>query len=181
MVFIALIALLVAIGFPYLWGRYHCVRMLRRLKRVGEENGFRFCRLRRFSIRNFSPFYDFSLIGEDTVYLVQLLVCYHRGRELVIGRNGQVRQRSIHRAPMNLQKNAFSEKKRFIGQWRAVPKTRLPRSVDTKKKVIPILLNYPTYESIYLQKDRETTIYQGEQVFEKIILSPSALEKRLLS
>jgi hypothetical protein len=177
MIVFALIALLLAIGFPYLWGSYHCMRMLRRLKRVGEENGFRFCRLRRFGIRNFSPYYDFSLIGENTVYLVQLLVCYHRGRELVIGSNGQVCQRSVHHAPLNPRKNT---KKRVDGRWKAVPKTRLPKSVDTQKRVIPVLLNYPTYASIYLQKDRETTLYQGEQVFEKIILSPSALEKRLL-
>ena len=177
MIALGFIAVLAAIGFPYVWGKYHCMRMLRRLRTVGEAHGFRIRRLRRFSFRNFSPYYDLLLIGEDRIYCIQLLSCYHRGRELVIRSDGRVRQRSGYRQPLEHGKRSGSEDKRFVGAWKAVPKTRLPNLKDAKKEVIPILLNYPSFEKIFLQNGRELVPYDGGRIFEKIICTPSAFEK----
>ncbi len=183
MILLILLLLTFILLFPYLWGAYHCCRMLRRLKRVGDSNGFRFKRLSgRFAIlRNFSVRYDCSMSDGDTVYLIQLLICYHRGRRLLVGRDGRVREQGTRRRPVDSRHKTPQIERRGVGRWRSVPKTLMPSPARRDgRRVVPILLNYPAYEEIVcFGRDGTVSLTNGSILFEKQLYLPSAFEKLL--
>ncbi len=177
-----LIGLAVVVSLPYSLAGYHQLRMLRRLRKRAEACGFRYGKRRKLPWlpRNFRAAYDFSLEGENTVYLVKLMAAYGRSTDLIIRSDGRVATRSRRRKPMEIREDAEPAMELHTGRFRSVPKTKLTFKLPEGKRPVFVLLTHPTFRRILRQNGRQLTpVLPGEPLFEKRMATPSVLEKWL--
>ena len=182
MIFLIVPLIAAVLLFPYGWAVFYRHRMLKRLIKIGKPLGFVCKPLRRgylFSLNRSSRF-DFILAGKDRIYLVKLWSCYRRGTSLLVNENGMVSVRSCYRLPIQREEGQGDVRERVDGKWRPVPKTEFPRIKQEGKQVIPVLLNYPTYDAAYRKKDgRLLPIKNADILFSKKFYTPSALERAM--
>ncbi|MBR2353051.1 MAG: hypothetical protein IKA76_00925 [Clostridia bacterium] len=168
--------------FPYGWMLFHRHRMIKRLKITGKRLGFSWIPLRGGVLlsSNRSKQFDFALENENTVYWVKLWACYLRGTTLMIREDGRISVR--HQSPKPLWKTDEDREKREAvdGKWKPVPKTVSPKIDVEGKTVIPVLLNYPTYDTVVRNHGgKMIPIRNGDTLFGKVFFTPSALEREM--
>jgi hypothetical protein len=181
MIILVLILLILALLFPYGWSTYHRLRLIGRLRKKGEQFGIALHPLRRlpYVSKNLSTQYDFYMEGADVIYPVKLFSSCYRGRSLIVGPDGRIAERRTVRAPLEPRRGA-RERKVSLGKWHAVPMTKPPKLGKAGKRIVPILLNYPTYDCIlHRQEGKEILLTQGSILFQKRIETPSTFEKLL--
>lgn len=184
MIFLMILLIAAVLLFPYGWVLFHRYRMVKRLKHKAEKLGFSWKPLRRGFLlsRNLSSKYDLFIEGDRGVYLVKLWACHRRGTTLVIDEEGRILEGRRYRLPLERNESAEADRIRWkYSRRRRVPKTTLGKLETTEKKVVFVLLNYPTYDRIVRKgKGQEVPIMNGSTLFGKIFYTPSAFENELL-
>ncbi len=182
MIFLILPLLAAVLLFPYGWAVFHRYRLLKRLTVKGKQLGFALKTLRRGAMfsHNRSVRYDFCLEGRDRIYLVKLWACYRRGTTLLVDEGGRVAVRSRYPLPIQKEEGMESIEEVVNGRFRSVPRTEAPRLEAKGKRVIPVLLCYPTYDAAFRKiRGKILPIRNGDVLFEKKFYTPSALERAM--
>ncbi len=183
MIFLILPLIAAVLLFPYGWSVFHRYRLIQRLTAKGKQLGFSFKPLRRAVLfsHNRSTDFDFCLEGQDRIYLIKLWACYRRRTTLLVDEYGRVAVRSRYRIPIQKEESGEPIEEIVDGSFRSIPRTVMPRLETKGRRVIPILLNYPTYDAV-LRKvgGKIASVRNGDVLFEKKFYTPSALERAMM-
>lgn len=176
---LVILLLVGAWAYPYITGIMLKSRMLKALRMTARASGFRYRRSYKniFFVRNRSPKYDIVIYNEKKLYAVKLWSSYFAYNTLAITKKGKV---SEHRRTRPVFQMTDSNTVYTRGFAHSVPKTRLPRKYAKGRDVERILLVYPSYESIVVESGKgELKLKTGDELFEKLLYSPSAFLKKL--
>ena len=176
-----LIALIAAILlYPYVSVavcRYRAIVALRsKMRRVGGR--MRVLRRFAFASANRSAKYDILVEKDSVFYAVKFWSCTHRNTTLRIGADGRVCEERMGSAPITpkgpRKERAISYRSKYV------PKTEYNFKNPSGKKIINVILVYPSYKNIILDKDgEERALHSGDLFFDKVILTPLAFGKIL--
>ena len=178
---IAIALLLGAWIYPYITGIALKGKMLGALRETARGAGFRYKRSYKniFFVRNRSSKYDIVIYNEKKLYAVKLWSSYFAYNTLAVTQKGKV---SEHRRTRPVFQIADGNVIYTRGFEHSVPRTKLPRKYAKGREVEKILLVYPSYESIVAESAKgEKKLKTGDELFEKILYSPSAFMTRLKS
>ena len=179
-VLLAVFFLTAMFGYPYWWAAICRMRMLRRLERVCRENGFRFRPLKKplWFVRNRGDKYELLIENQTRVLAVKLWSAYRRDSVLVLARDGKISERRQAPVVLDVRRNAQGTKS--VRGGGRVRRTILPLSQKDRRSVTKLLLVYPSYQKMMRQTgEGEISLHSGDVIFDKILISPSALEKLL--
>lgn len=177
---LVIVLLIFALGYPYLSAMLSRHRMMKRLKKTCRDCGFRFRPLRRVTllIRNRGNRYDFLIENKTQVLAVKLWSAYRQGSVLVVTDRGRVFERRYAPILMDVRRNAKVSK--MEGRRQAVRRTQLPISTKDPRPQTKLLLVYPSYREVLRQVgEQEHPLSSGDVIFDKRLVSPSALERLL--
>ena len=173
--------ILTVLLFPYasvIVARHRAISALRiKLRHLGG----RMRTLRRFPScsANRTPKYDILVEKDDTFYAVKFWSAAHRNADLRIRADGKVGEERTTTAPLTPRGRVIEKKSKYSA--RPVPKTKYNFKVPNGKRVVRVVLVYPSYRSVILEKGSEICeLHSGDLFFDKIILTPYAF-LRLLS
>ncbi len=178
---IACILIGLALLYPYVSIILSRKKMIKHLHGVVRRAGGRMRRLHRFAVlsHNRSPRYDLLIVKGDMLYAVKLWSAKRRGVDLLISSDGTVAEQREDRDP--LTPKGRTRERVIRSAFYTVPKTRINFPVAEGKRVVHILLTYPSYRSVMGYRHMQwVELKSGDHVFDKILYSPSALEKHLL-
>ncbi len=171
-----------ALAYPYLWGMVLKARMLKRLREHARAEGYRYRRFYKniFLVTNRGIGFDMIIYNDGYIYPVKLWSSYFTRTELLIKKD-KIRERRETMAVFPTAKGERETGRHLNGMVHAVPKTRLARKyTKSPRKIIPVLLIYPSYKSIYvLEGKSKTAISSGDTLFGKTVYSPSAFTAEL--
>ncbi len=175
---IAIIATIVL--YPYLSVavcRYKAISNLRsKLRRVGGR--MRVLRRFAFASSNRSAKYDLLVEKDSVLYAVKFWSCSHRNTELRIYSDGRVAEERSLPSPITPKGPVKARTVSYRAKY--VPKTEYNFKNSNGKKIINVILVYPSYKNIILDKDGEKRIlHSGDLFFDKVILTPLAFGKIL--
>ncbi len=182
MAIFVIILLAVGLGYPYWWTAILRCRMIRRLRRVCGECGFRLRPLRKlwFFARNRGDRYDLFIENKERIFAVKLWSAYRRDDRLVITKRGRIYIRRYAPIVLDVRRGAKAAKNE--GREYAIPRTRLPVSQKEKRDITRILLVYPSFRAILRSDEKgESRLISGDSVFDKRLHTPSSLEGVLRS
>ena len=176
-----LIALIAAVVlYPYISVavcRYKAISNLRsKLRRVGGR--MRVLRSFAFASSNRSSKYDLLVEKDSVLYAIKFWSCTHKNTNLRIRSDGSVCEERILSAPITPK----GPRKERTVSYRAkyVPKTEYNFKNLNDKKIINVILVYPSYKNIILDREgEESVLHSGDLFFDKIILTPLAFGKIL--
>ena len=176
------VAILLLVGawvYPYVNAVVLKARMVNKLLRIAEKEGFRHRRSFKsiFLTRNLSRKYDIIIYNEKKLYAVKLWSSYFAYCDLVLTARGRIREERRTRAVFNMgSRDALYIKSPAL----RVPKLRLHKKFRTGREVEGILLVYPSYENIRAETGRGyVTLKTGDTAFDKTLYSPSAFVKKI--
>ncbi len=175
----AILFLVGAWGYPYVSALILKARMVKRLVMTAEAEGFRYRRSFRsiFLTRNLSRKYDMVIYNEKKLYAVKLWSAYFAYCDLVLTRNGRVREERRTRTVFRIHGRDSIYAK---GRQMRVPRLKLNKKYAVGRDVERVLLIYPSYESIRAESGGGfVTLKTGDTVFDKTVCSPSAFVKKL--
>ena len=182
MIIFIIILIAAVLLFPYGWALFHRHRMLKRLRQKCVSLEFEWKPLHQgilFSM-NLSKKYDLCLEGKDSVYLIKLWSCFHRGTTLWIDEEGRVFEGRRCRLPIVKDEEKAGERWQY-SRFRRVPRTLYKGSVEEGKKINFVFLSYPTYDRVVRRvKGQDQPIFNGSLLFGKRFYTPSALEAELI-
>ena len=171
----------VVLLYPYVSVILSRKKAIKHLCGVVRRGGGRVRRLHRFVSlsHNRAPRYDLLVAKGDTLYAVKLWSAKRRGVDLLISSDGTVAEQREDRDPLSPKGKA---RERILrSAFYTVPKTRENFTVPEGKRVVHILLVYPSYRSVMGYRHMQwVELQSGDRVFDKILYSPSAFEKHLL-
>ena len=193
-----IVLLLAAILYPTVSALILKMRMLSRLKRLWTAKGFRCRRLKRLPClaRSRSDRYEMVLENERCIVLIKLWTSRRRDETLLIYPDGRVSEQRTRFLPLRISRSEARRPYRTLP--RRVPKTVPPELKPKGRRVIPVLLIYPSYREILAVEEvnadteakkkirqkkrralRTVRLGTGDLLFGKRISSPSGLEKML--
>ena len=178
---LAVALLLGAWAYPYITGMVLKAKMLRALRKTASESGFKYRRSYKniVLVRNRSPKYDMVIFNEKKLYAVKLWSSYFAYNTLAVTKRGKV---SEHIRTRPVFQTTDSNVVYTRGFEHSVPRTRLPKKYAKGRDVEKILLVYPSYESVIVESaNGERKLKTGDELFEKLLYSPSAFMTRLKS
>ena len=175
---IALIAVILL--YPYISVavcRYRAISNLRsKLRRVGGR--MRVLRGFAFASSNRSAKYDILVEKDNVFYAVKFWSCAHRNNSLRIFSDGRVCEERMASAPITPRGPLKERAVRYRAKY--VPKTEYNFKNLNGKKIINVILVYPSYKNIILDREGEERLLRsGDLFFDKIILTPLAFGKIL--
>ena len=181
MIVVAVLFLAGCAAYPYINALYLKARMQRRLVMAVSQEGYRYRRSFRsiFLTRNLSRKYDMIIYSEKKLYAIKLWSSYFSYNDLVLTRGGRVREERRTRGVFNMggRNNVYIK-----GFEHRVPRIKLNRKYTTGREVERVLLVYPSYENIRAHTGvGYVSLKTGDELFDKILYSPSAFVKRLKS
>jgi hypothetical protein len=172
-IFLLIAAIAAVVLYPYISVaicRYKAIANLRsKLRRVGGR--MRVLRRFAFASANRSVKYDLLVEKDSVIYAVKFWSCSHRNTDLRIYSDGRVAEERTFTAPITPRGPV---KARSVG-YRAkyVPKTEYNFKNSNGKKIINVILVYPSYKNIILDKEgEEQVLHSGDLFFDKVILTP---------
>ena len=180
LLFLVIVLLSVILAYPYASAAILKFRMLRRLIRVSRSAGYRVHKLKPAACLspNRSASYDLLIGKEGRIFAIKLWSAYHRRRTLLLRETGRVSERWRTSEPLRVRRKAATSV--MESRPRSVPRTKLPESVAKKKGLQRILLVYPSYSEIrVIRGERELRLSSGDGIFDKRLLTPTALESLL--
>ena len=167
--------------YPYVSVILSRKKAIKHLRGVVRRAGGRMRRLHRFVslTRNLSPRYDLLIAKGDMLYAVKLWSAKRRGVDLLISSDGTVAEQREDRDPLTPKRKV--QERVLRSAFYTVPKTRENFTVATGKRVVHILLVYPSYRKVMGYRHMQwVELQSGDRVFDKVLYSPSAFEKHLL-
>ena len=179
-IFLLIAVIAAVVLYPYISVaicRYKAISNLRsKLRRVGGRMRV----LRRFASAsaNRSAKYDLLVEKDNVFYAVKFWSCTHRDTTLRISKDGRVCEERTVSAPITPK---GPRKERAIS-YRAkyVPKTEYNFKNPSGKKIINVILVYPSYKNIILDREgEERVLHSGDLFFDKVILTPLAFGRIL--
>ena len=179
-IFLLIAVIAVILLYPYVSVavcRYRAISNLRsKLRKVGGR--MRVLRRFAFASANRSVKYDLLVEKDNVFYAIKFWSCTHRNITLRIKGDGRVCEERSSSAPMTPK---GSRKERVISyRARYVPKTEYNFKNSSGKKIINVVLVYPSYKSIILDKGgEEHVLHSGDMFFDKVILTPLAFARIL--
>ena len=178
---IALIFIFGACMYPFVQRKLLQGKMLRELLGSALLCGYK-CRKNYkniFFVRNRSSSYDLLIYNEKRLYAVKLWTAAFSSSSLVLTDGGRVHERRIAIPVFDITRK--DGKERYINGFKhTVPKTRLAPKFRRGREVEEILLIYPSYRSILFEGERRRVLLEvGDELFDKLVYSPSLLVKRL--
>ncbi|MBQ8850600.1 MAG: hypothetical protein IJ011_09740 [Clostridia bacterium] len=177
---LAVLLLAAAVAYPYISGMVMKSAMLRALRVTARKAGFRCRRSFKniFLVRNRSARYDMVIYNEKKLYAVKLWSSYFSYNMLHVMRDGRIKERRRTRSVFKMSDNDTVYTGGFAQR---VPKTRLAKKYAKGREVVErILLIYPSYERIAAESGKGlVTLKTGDELFGKIIYSPSAFMNKL--
>ena len=176
--FIAILLAVAALSYPYAAAAVSRFRMLRRLARVSRGLGFRFRHRGMPSVaRNRGRRYDLLIENEEKIFAVKLWSAYRRDSALLVNEIGEIRERRRIREPLSVRRKKPQHHRSLA---LAVPRTRLTLRKTESRSVTRILLVYPSYREVLAERDcRTVRLGSGDNLFDKLLYSPSAFEALL--
>lgn len=169
--------------YPYIWGDLLKARMLKKLRVTARASGFKYRRSYKniFFVRNRSPKYDLLIYDDKRLYAVKLWSAYFVRSTLVINRAGKIRERKETRPVFDMS-DGRRQLRRVNGFVHSVPKTKIAKRYLVGREVQRVLLVYPSYKSmVFFDGKRDIPINTGDEIFDKIVYSPSAFMTELKS
>ena len=106
--------------------------------------------------------------------------CVYKNTDLRIYSDGRVGEERTHRAPLSPKPQL--EKKNRVARYHAslLTKTDYNFKIPKGKKIVNVLMLYPSYRKVILERNGEERILNsGDVFFDKIILTPFAFCKML--
>lgn len=178
---LALCLIFGALLYPYVSAILLRARMLKTLRERARAYGFKYRRFYKnsFLVRNRSPKFDMVIYNEKKLYAVKLWSSYFVHNKLCVTKRGRMFERRQTRPVFQMtdKKYIFMNTPRL-----SVPKTRLPKKYTRGREVERILLIYPSYETVGVYDGKsEIKLRTGDELFGKILYSPSAFRELLLS
>lgn len=176
-----LVAIIAAVVlYPYISVavcRYRAIVNLRsKLRRVGGRMRV----LRRFAFMspNRASKYDLLVEKDSVLYAIKFWSCVHKNASLRICSDGRVCEERVSSAPITPR---GPRKERAVSyRARYVPKTEYNFKNPNCKKIINVILVYPSYKNIILDKEGDAQILKsGDLFFDKVIMTPLAFGKIL--
>lgn len=168
--------------YPYVSAALCRRKSVERLRDTVRRAGGRLRPLHRFVAlsRNRAKHYDLLIEQGDTLYAVKLWSAKRRGVDLLISSDGLVAEERADRDP--LSPSPKTRERVIRSAFRPVPKTVTRFAVPEGKRVVRILLIYPSYRSVRGYHHMQwVELGSGDRVFDKLLYSPSAFETLLLS
>ncbi|MBE6549970.1 MAG: hypothetical protein E7670_06035 [Ruminococcaceae bacterium] len=179
-IFLLIAVIAAVVLYPYISVavcRYRAISNLRsKLRRVGGR--MRVLRRFAFASSNRSAKYDLLVEKDSILYAVKFWSCTHKNTTLRIYSDGRVCEERMLGAPITPK----GERKERAISYRAkyVPKTEYNFKNLNDKKIINVILVYPSYKNIILDKGgEERVLHSGDLFFDKVILTPLAFGRIL--
>ena len=181
-IFLIIAAVIAVIIYPYVAVaiyRYKAILHLRvKLRHIGGR--MRILRGFVFVSANRSSKYDLLVEKDEILYAVKLWSGAHRNADLRIYSDGRVGEERTNKEPMTPKGRAGDKSKTARYSARQVNKTVYNFKIPNGKKIINVLLIYPSYRNIILERNGEERILQsGDVFFDKVMLTPYAFLKML--
>ena len=178
---LALCLIFGALLYPYVSAILLRARMLKTLRERARAYGFKYRRFYKnsFLVRNRSPKFDMVIYNEKKLYAVKLWSSYFVHNKLCVTKRGRMFERRQTRPVFQMTDKKYT----FINTPRlSVPKTRLAKKYLRGREVERILLIYPSYETVGVYDGKsEIKLRTGDELFGKILYSPSAFRELLRS
>lgn len=181
-IFLLIAVIAAVLLYPYISVavcRYRAIADLRsKLRRVGGRMRV----LRRFAFvsSNRSAKYDLLVEKEGVLYAVKFWSCSRRNTVLRIYSDGRVAEERSFTAPITPKGDIRSRTVSYSARY--VPKTEYNFKNPKCKKIINVILVYPSYKNIILDNaGDERVLHSGDVFFDKVILTPLAFGKILSS
>lgn len=179
-IFLLIAAIAVILLYPYILVavcRYRAISSLRsKLRRVGGR--MRVLRRFAFASANRSKKYDLLVEKDSVLYAVKFWSCTRKNTVLRIYSDGRVCEERMTSAPITPKGPRKERAIRYRPKY--VPKTEYDFKNSNGKKIINVLLVYPSYKSIILDREGgERALHSGDTFFDKVILTPLAFGKIL--
>ena len=181
-IFLLIAVIIAVIIYPYIAVaiyRYKAIAQLRvKLRQIGGR--MRVLRTIAFISANRSSKYDLLVEKNEKLYAVKLWSCAHKNSDLRIYSDGRVGEERTHKAPMIPKERVGDRSKTARYSARQVNKTLYNFKTPNSKKIINVLLVYPSYRNVILERNGEEKMLQsGDVFFDKIMLTPYAFLKML--
>ncbi len=180
-IFLIIAIIAAVILYPYIAVAIYRYKAIAHLRLRSRHIGGRMRVLRKlaFFAGNRSSKYDLLVEKDGTLYAVKFWSCAHKNTDLRIYSDGRVGEERTHKEPMDPKGRAGEDR---IVKYRAryVNKTEYNFKIPKGKRIINILLLYPSYRNVILEHNGEEQIlHSGDVLFDKIILTPFAFGKML--
>ncbi len=182
--FIAVILAIAALVYPYVAVAFCRYRMLRRFEKIASKVGFRLHHLHKGVI--FSPNsgekYDILIEAGDKVYALKLWSAVRKNTTLRILGDKVIAEERTNRVPMEPDRR--KKKQHVEKRKKKFPAPQLPPKYRKREKrtILSVLLIYPSYSKVIAEnREQPTELHSGDRIGSHILLSPSALEKILLT
>lgn len=179
-IFLIVAVITAVLLYPYIstaFFRYRAISHLRvKLRRVGGRMRV----LRRVSCMsaNRSSKYDLLVEKNNILYAVKFWSAAHKNVDLRIYSDGRVGEERTLREPITPKGDTKYRTVRYSARY--VKKTEYNFKNPNEKKIVNVVLVYPSYKKIILEKNGEEHILNsGDMFFDKIILTPFSFEKIL--
>ena len=112
------------------------------------------------------------------LYAVKFWSCSHRNTDLRIHSDGRVAEERRFTAPITPKGPVKTRPVSYRAKY--VPKTEYNFKNFNGKKIINVILVYPSYKNIILDKEgEERVLHSGDLFFDKVILTPLAFGRIL--
>ncbi len=179
-IFLLIAVITVILLYPYISVaicRYKAISNLRsKLRRVGGR--MRVLRRFAFASANRSAKYDLLVEKDNVFYAIKFWSCTHRNTILRISADGRVCEERTASAPITPTGPIKERAIRYRAKY--VPKTEYNFKNSSGKKIINVILVYPSYKSIILDRgEEERELHSGDLFFDKVILTPLAFGRIL--
>ena len=142
--------------------------------------GGRMRTLRRFPSfsSNRASKYDLLVEKDGVLYAVKLWSCARRNTDLRIFADGRVCEERSEQAPLTPYGSVKQRTRRYPRAY--VRKTERNFRLPPKRELVCVLLVYPSYRRIIIEKNGEALeLKSGDMLFDKILLSPTAFLRML--
>lgn len=181
-IFLLIAVMIAVVIYPYIAVAIYRYKAIAQLRVKLRHIGGRMRVLRTFAClcANRSSKYDLLVEKNDILYAVKFWSCAHKNTDLRIYPDGRVGEERTHKEPMTPKGRAGDKNKTARYSARQVNKTVYNFKIPNGKKIINVLLVYPSYRNVKLERNGEEKIMQsGDVFFDKIMLTPYAFFKML--
>ena len=179
-IFLVVAVIAAVLLYPYIAVAFFRYRSISDMRIKIRRAGGRIRTLRRFvSISaNRSSKYDLLVEKNNVFYAVKFWSASHKNVDLRIYSDGRVGEERTLQEPMT--PHGESKKRLVKYSARYVKKTEYNFKNPNEKKIVNVILVYPSYRKIILEKDgQEQILNSGDLFFDKIILTPFSFVKML--
>ena len=182
LIFLLVAVIIAVLLYPYIAVAIYRYIAISRMRMSLRRIGGRIRTLRALCIfsANRASKYDLLVEKDCVLYAIKLWSCAHKNADIRIYSDGRVGEERVCKAPLSPKRNSVDEEKVTKYYARAVNKTEYNIKIPKGKKIVNVMMLYPSYRKVILEcNGKERCLQSGDVFFDKIIFTPFSFYKMI--